>query len=88
MAQFISDYLPEVAGIVTMAVWFFVTSFFSIKNSVVSIDKKRVAEGLEPMTKLEKEIISREWKTSTIGDFISALVAGIVALIVTGLFQS
>jgi len=87
MAQFFLDHLSEFAGIFTMAIAFFIMSFFSTKSNVDSIDKKRVAKGLAPMLEVEKQIIATELKTSVIGDFIGALVAGIAAMVVTNLLQ-
>jgi len=83
---FLREHLPEISGMVTMAVVFLIMSFISVKGSVKSIDQKRIKQGLTPLNDIEKKIISGEMRTNVLGDFMAALIAGIVALTLAGLF--
>ena len=85
MSDFIMEILPEIVGIVVMALSFLLLSTRSVKDNVAGIEKKRLAEGLAPMLEKEKQIIATQWRSSVLGDFVGALAAGIVALVVVSL---
>lgn len=88
MVDFFQDNLSAIAGIVTMAIVWFALNLKSPSNSVESIDKSRATNDLPPMTDVEKLIIKKVLRQSSINDSIAAIVSGIAALIATSILQN
>ena len=86
MIQFLQENLGEIFVIIFMAVWWMGNGFFTIKGDVNSLDQKRIASGMEAMTDDEKQLVTQMLRMSVKNNFVSVVIAGIVALIVASFF--
>ena len=82
MSSFLQENIPAVVGLLVMAGYWFILNYRSVKGNIDTIDKKRAEKGLPPMTNDERQIVGGVLRTSVIHDSLSALVGGIVSIIV------
>lgn len=83
MMQFFRENAAGLVGMLVLAVFWLFSSLHSIKNTLANIEKKRAGKNLPPFTDDELQIMKKEIKTSIIHYSIGALVAGIIAIIVS-----
>ena len=86
MIQFVIDNRGELIILVFMAIWWMCSGFLSVKGDVTSLDKRRAAKGLSPMTEDEKLLVKQTFNASILNNFVQVIIAGIVALIVVSFF--
>ena len=82
MNQFLQEHGSELFLLIFMAIWWMGMGLFSIKGDVKSLDKKRAAKGLAPMTNEEKQLVKETFRSSILSNFGMVVVAGVVAIVV------
>ena len=88
MIQFFHEYLGEIIILIFTAVWWMCLGFFSVKSDINSLDKKRSAKGMAPMTDDEKLLVKQTFRSSILNNFVQVIIAGVVALIVVSIIVS
>ena len=69
-----------------MAVWWMGNGFLSIKGDVKTLDRKRVAKGMEAMSDDEKQLVKETFRSSILQNFLQVIVAGIASIVFLHLF--
>jgi hypothetical protein len=85
MAQVLQENFREMIVFAFMAIWWMCVGFLSIKGDVNSLDKKRIAKGMQAMTDDEKLLGKQTFRSSILNNFIQVIIAGVVAFIVVHL---